>query len=315
MRDDYGRDIYYLRLSVTDLCNLRCIYCMPEDGIEKLRHEDILSVEEIAEIVRAAAACGITKVRVTGGEPLVRGGIIEICRSISQTPGIKELCLTTNGILLPKYVDDLKAAGVSRLNISLDSLDPVTYRKITRNGTLESALTGVQAALDADFDAIKINAVLIGGVNGGEIESMLDLTRKHNVNVRFIEVMPIGECADWAETRFLSASHVLEVAPELFEVGVDGVAKLYKLPDGRGTIGLISPISSHFCPTCNRIRVAADGKLKPCLHSKEEIDLRGLSGVELEDTIRSAVTKKPQKHKLDMGEVSSSARNMNAIGG
>ena len=315
MKDFFGRDIYYLRLSVTDLCNLRCIYCMPERGVEKLRHEDILSIDEITEIVRAAAVCGITKVRVTGGEPLVRGGIVEICRAISETPGIRELCLTTNGILLPKFASDIKAAGVKRLNISLDSIDSETYKKITRTGTLESALTGVKTALETGFDAVKLNAVLIGGVNDGDILSLLELTRRYNVNVRFIEVMPIGECADWAESRFLSVSHVLDVAPDLQDVGADGVAKLYKLPGGLGTVGLISPISSHFCPTCNRIRVAADGMLKPCLHSAEEINLRGLSGEGLETAIRSAIMKKPQKHKLDMGEISASTRNMNAIGG
>ena len=288
---------------------------MPEGGVEKRNHEDILSVEEIAEIVRAAAVCGITKVRVTGGEPLVRRGITEICRRISDTPGIRELCMTTNGILLPKYAAELKAAGVRRLNISLDSLDPDTYRKITRIGTLESALEGVRTALDSGFDTLKINAVLIGGVNDGEILSLLELTVKYAINVRFIEVMPIGECADWAESSFLGADHVLKLAPELIDAGTDGVAKLYRLPGGLGTVGLISPISSHFCPTCNRIRVAADGMLKPCLHSAEEISLRGLSGERLEDVIRSAILKKPRKHMLDTGKISASLRNMNAIGG
>jgi cyclic pyranopterin phosphate synthase len=288
---------------------------MPEAGVEKRSHDDILSVEEISEIVRAAAACGITKVRVTGGEPLVRGGIIEICRKISETPGIRELCLTTNGILLPKFAGALKSAGVRRLNISLDSLDPVAYSRITRTGTLESALDGVKTALDTGFEAVKINAVLIGGVNDGEILHMLDLTRRSKVNVRFIEVMPVGECAEWAEERFISASRVLEIAPDLQDIGTDGVAKLYKLPGGLGTVGLISPISSHFCPTCNRIRIAADGMLKPCLHSADEIALRGLHGHELEDAIRSAISQKPRKHSLDEGGTSASARNMNAIGG
>ena len=315
MKDNFGRDIFYLRLSVTDMCNLRCIYCMPEGGVEKRMREDILSVEEITEIVRAAAVCGITKVRVTGGEPLVRGGIIEICKRISGTPGISELCLTTNGILLPKYAGELKASGVRRLNISLDSLDPETYREVTRTGTLDAALDGVKAALDTGFDAVKINAVLMGGVNDDEIINMLALTRRYNVNVRFIEVMPIGECAQWAEERFVNASRVLELAPELQDIGADGVAKLYRLPGGLGTVGLISPISSHFCPTCNRIRVAADGMLKPCLHSADEIDLRGLRGAELEETLRSAILQKPLKHSLDSGQISQSRRNMNAIGG
>jgi len=288
---------------------------MPECGVTRRRHEDMLTVEEIAEITRAAAACGITKVRVTGGEPLVRKGIIEICRRISKTPGVSELCLTTNGIFLPEFADDLKAAGVTRLNISLDSLDPETYKEITRNGTLESALHGVNTAISTGFDAIKINAVLIGGVNDSDVLALLELTRRHNTNVRFIEMMPIGECAGWAENRFVSASHVLEIAPELTDIGTDGVAKLYRLPGGLGTVGLISPISSHFCPSCNRIRIASDGKLKPCLHSAEEIELRGVRGAELEELIRSAILGKPQRHMLDSGEISGSVRNMNAIGG
>jgi len=315
MKDSFGRDIYYLRMSVTDRCNLRCVYCMPEEGVEKLKREELLSIEEIIEIVRASSTCGITKVRLTGGEPLVRDGIMEICRKVSVMPGICELCLTTNGILLPKYVDELKAAGVTRLNISLDSLDPVTYKKITRTGTLEGALSGVYAALNTGFNAVKINAVLMGGVNDDEIFELLSLTRKFNAHVRFIEMMPIGETAEWAGTRYVSVSRVLEIAPMLAELGEEGVAKLYRLPDGLGTVGLISPISSHFCPTCNRVRVASDGKLKPCLHSSEEIDLRGLSGKALEDVIGAAIFGKPLKHKLEGGEVSESARNMNKIGG
>ncbi|MDR2569934.1 MAG: GTP 3',8-cyclase MoaA [Oscillospiraceae bacterium] len=315
MKDNFGRDIYYLRLSVTDKCNLRCVYCMPETGVKKLRHEDVLTVEEIAEIVRAAAACGICKVRVTGGEPLVRRGIIEICKSISEIESIREICLTTNGILVPQFAEQLKSAGVNRLNISLDSLSQVTYNEITRNGNLNDALTGIDAALDAGFDAIKINAVLIGGVNDNVIPALLELTRKKKVNVRFIELMPVGECAQWAKTRFISAQSVLQIAPELCEVGTDGVSKLYMLPDGLGTVGLISPISSHFCPTCNRIRITADGMLKPCLHSAEEINLRGLHGEKLVSVIRNAIANKPRKHRFDEFEHSKAARNMNAIGG
>jgi len=288
---------------------------MPEGGVEKRKHEDILSVEEITEIVNASAACGITKVRVTGGEPLVRRGILDICKNISETDGINEVCLTTNGILVPKYAKDLKSAGVNRLNFSLDSLDRVTYNEITRFDKLDEALTGIYAAIDAGFDALKINAVLIGGVNDNDILKLLELTLKFKINIRFIEIMPIGECADWAKSRFISARHVLELAPDLREAGSDGVTKQYKLPGGLGLVGLISPISSHFCPTCNRIRVTADGILKPCLHSAQEINLRGLHGAELEDTIRRAIYDKPGKHYLDDGEHSAATRNMNAIGG
>ena len=315
MKDNFGRDVYYLRISVTDKCNLRCIYCMPETGVKKLRHEDVMSVEEIVEIVRASAVCGITKVRITGGDPLVRRGIIEICRQISQTEGINEVCLTTNGVLLPQYAKELKSTGVSRLNISLDSLDHVTYNTITRSDTLDSALEGINSALETGFDAIKINAVLIGGINDNDILKLLKLTQKYKVDVRFIELMPIGECAKWAQSRFISSQSVLDMAPELYEIGTDGVSRLYKLPDGLGSIGLISPISSHFCPTCNRIRVTADGVLKPCLHSVGEINLRGLEGKELEDVIRNAIATKPRKHELDTGRQSFGTRNMNEIGG
>lgn len=314
MRDEFGREIYYLRLSVTDLCNLRCVYCMPGQGVEKRCHCDILSIEEIEEIVRATVDCGIRKVRVTGGEPLVRKGIIEICQRISAIPEVQELCITTNGTLLPQYAAQLREAGVSRLNISLDTLDSEKYNSITRNGSLKDVLGGIDAALDAGFDNIKINTVLMGGVNDPEIPALVELTRK-NINVRFIELMPIGECADWSMERFISNSKVLEIVPTLQEVGSSGVAKLYRLPGATGTVGLISPISSHFCPTCNRIRVTSDGKLKPCLHSSDEVNLRGLHGQALVDTIRSAVRSKPKRHHLDESARSGSIRNMNEIGG
>jgi len=288
---------------------------MPETGVKKLRHEDILSVEEIAEIVHATAVCGVTKVRITGGEPLVRRGIIEICKKVAGTEGIQEVCLTTNGILLPQFVGELKSAGVDRLNISLDSLDRATYKEITRSDSLDDAIAGIHAALETGFDVIKINTVLIGGINDNEILDLLDMTRKYKVDVRFIELMPVGECANWASSRFYSAQSILQLAPELREAGTDGVSKLYILPGGRGSIGLISPISSHFCPTCNKIRITSVGKLKPCLHSSEEINLRGLHGAELEKTIRKAIYEKPRKHELDEGESSAAARNMNEIGG
>jgi cyclic pyranopterin phosphate synthase len=315
MKDDFGREIYYLRLSVTDLCNLRCVYCMPEEGVEKRCHSDILSVEEIEEIVRATVGCGIRKVRVTGGEPLVRKGIIEICRRIASIPEVEELCITTNGTLLPQYAQQLKEAGVSRLNISLDTMDSEKYQMITRNGSLKDVLSGIDAALKAGFDNIKINAVLMGGVNDAEIPELVELTRDKSINVRFIELMPIGECAGWSKERFISNAKVLEMAPALNEIGESGVAKLYRLPGGTGTVGLISPISSHFCPTCNRIRVTADGKLKPCLHSSDEVNLRGLHGQELVDKIKGAVHSKPKRHHLDEDAQSGSIRNMNEIGG
>jgi len=284
---------------------------MPDDCTQKL--ESVMSADEIVEIARAASNCGISKVRITGGEPLLRRDILEICERIALLEDVTELCVTTNGILLTKFAEVLKSVGVNRLNISLDSLDTETYKKITRNGTLQGALDGLRKAIATGFDAIKINAVLLGGVNDSEVRELLELTRLYNINVRFIELMPIGQTADWA--HFVEAQTVLDMVPELYDIGTDGVAKLYKLPGGQGTVGLISPISSHFCPTCNRIRISADGKLKPCLHSAEEIELRGLSGEDLENAIRDAILGKPQQHEIVHGEVSGSARDMNAIGG
>lgn len=313
MTDTFGRQITYLRLSVTDLCNLRCRYCMGEEGVPKRRHEDILSHEEIERAVRAIVRCGVRKVRVTGGEPLVRGGIVEICSRIRAIPGVEELCLTTNGVLLPRYAGPLRRAGVDRLNVSLDTLRPERYSQITRTGDLADALAGIQAAREAGFPPVKINCVLMGGVNDDEIAGFVALTRDEAVSVRFIELMPMGPCLHWDKSRFVPASLVLDTVPALEPVGTDGVASLYRLPGAAGTVGLIRPVSAHFCPSCTRLRLTADGKLKPCLHSAREIDIRGLSGRELEAAVRQAILEKPERHHLDGG--SESVRDMNAIGG
>lgn len=314
MIDQFEREISYLRLSVTDLCNLRCKYCMPSDGVAKLGHSDILTVEEIEEIVGAAAKLGIKKVRITGGDPLVRRGIVDICRRIAATDGIIETCMTTNGTLLRKFAAPLREAGLSRLNISLDSLNPAKYHEITRIGELSDTLDGINAAREVGFDNIKINAVLMHGINDDEIRALVELTRKTATHVRFIELMPIGSMADWSRERFLENSAVLRAIPELEPAESDGVAQLFRLPDALGAVGLISPISSHFCPSCNRIRITSDGKLKPCLHSADEVSLRGLHGDELIDAMRTSIFAKPRRHHIDE-TVSSSARDMFAIGG
>ena len=313
MQDRYDRDINYLRLSVTDLCNLRCAYCMPEAGVVKRAHADILRVEEIGEIVRACAACGVTKVRLTGGEPLLRRGIVDICRLTAATEGIWEVCMTTNGTLLPEYAQKLRDAGLDRVNISLDSLNAETYRDLTRRDEFGAAMRGLDAAFSAGFRAVKINTVLMAGVNEGEIAELAALTYR-GADVRFIELMPVGERAAWSLGRFLENSAVLRALPELVPEGTEGVATLYRLPGAAGRVGLISPVSAHFCPGCNRIRITSDGKLKPCLHSAEEINLRGLTGAELETTIRAAVRQKPERHALESGK-SESGRNMNEVGG
>ena len=314
MKDGYGRDIYYLRLSVTDLCNLRCVYCMPAGGVEKRRHEDVLTVEELEEIARSAGRCGIRKIRLTGGDPLVRRGIVDICARTAAAPGVEEVCMTTNGLLLPKLAPELRKAGLRRVNISLDTLSPELYRELTRVGNIEDAVSGLKAALD-NFETVKINAVLIGGTNEPEIRQMVYITKDAPVELRFIELMPIGECAHWPRERFLENSAVLEAVPELEPCGTSGVARLFSLPNARGRVGLISPLSSHFCPECNRIRITPDGRLKPCLHSAQEIELRGFHGAELDAKLREGICAKPMRHHLSPASPSESLRGMSRIGG
>ncbi len=313
MQDSFNRTIRYLRLSVTDLCNYRCAYCMAEDGVPKRAHGDVCSIEELAEIGEAAVRCGVTKIRLTGGEPLVRRGILTLCEKLRGLDGLRELALTTNGALLGDMARDLRAAGVDRLNVSLDTLRPERFRAITRRGELSDVLRGIEAAKAAGFAPLKFNTVLLGGVNDDEIADFVALTRDEDCCVRFIELMPMGVCAAFARERFLSADAVLSAAPELASAGEDGVAELYRVPGWRGTVGLIRPISRCFCASCDRIRVTADGKLKPCLHSEQEISLRGLHGAALEDAVRGGAAAKPERHHLSRG--SDTPRGMFEIGG
>ena len=314
MLDGCGRTIDYLRLSVTDLCNYRCRYCMPAEGVCKRPHADILSVEELVEIGRAAVKCGVKKIRLTGGEPLVRRGILDICHGLRAIPGLEELCLTTNGSLLPSMAAPLREAGVDRLNISLDTLRPDRFREMTRLGTLSDVLEGIRAAEDAGFTNLKLDTVLIGGFNDDEIGDFLNLTMDHPWEIRFIELMPMGPCAEWEKSRFLSVDSVLQRYTTLQEIDAQGVARRYRLPGAKGTVGLIAPMSHDFCADCRRIRVTADGKLKGCLHSREELPLRGLHGKDLEDAIRRGILQKPQRHHLAEG-ASDTPRTMNQIGG
>ena len=314
MLDGCGRTIDYLRLSVTDLCNYRCQYCMPAGGIEKRPHGEILSVEELAEVARACVRSGVKKIRLTGGEPLVRRGILDICRCIRAIPGLNELCLTTNGSLLPQLATPLREAGVDRLNISLDTLRPDRFAAMTRLGKLEDVLAGIRTAEEAGFSNLKLDTVLIGGFNEDEVGDFLDLTMEHPWEVRFIELMPMGPCTLWERSRFLPIDTILERFPALQEIEPNGVARRYRLPGARGTVGLISPVSHEFCGQCSRIRVTADGKLKGCLHSREEIPLKGLHGEELEHAIRQGILQKPTRHHLTERS-SDTPRNMNQIGG
>lgn len=314
MVDGCGRTIDYLRLSVTDLCNYRCRYCMPPEGVPKRPHGDILSLEELAEIGEAAVACGVRKIRLTGGEPLVRRGILTLCRRLRAIPGLEELCLTTNGSLLKDFAGPLREAGVDRLNISLDTLRPDRFAAMTRRGDLNDVLDGIAAAEAAGFTGLKLDTVLIGGFNDDEIPDFVDLTRNHPWSVRFIELMPMGPCAGWERACFLSCAAVLDVCPALEPERADGVARLYRLPGAAGTVGLISPVSHDFCGECRRVRVTADGKLKSCLHSAEELPLRGLHGAELEAAIRRGILHKPPRHHLT-DRPSDTPRRMNEIGG
>ncbi len=315
MRDRQGRPIEYLRLSVTDRCNCRCTYCMPAGGVPMLRHEDVCSFEELARIVEACCQLGVRKVRVTGGEPLVRRDLPELIRMLRTIPGLEELALTTNATLLAPLAGELAAAGLDRVNVSLDSLRPERYAKITRGGRLADALAGIRAAREAGLMPIKLNCVLMGGVNDDEVADVAGLAREEPVDVRFIELMPIGEAARWPRGSFVPAERVLEAVPELSPAGVDGVAELFSAPGWVGRVGLIRPMSHRFCSGCTRIRVTADGRLKPCLHSADEVPLRGLSGDALRAAILEGISRKPEHHGMDGGRASESARAMNEIGG
>ena len=317
MLDSFGRDITYMRVSVTELCNLRCRYCMPEDGVCKKKHEEMLTEDEIINAVRAAASLGITKLRITGGEPLVKKNIVSICRRAAQVPGIREICITTNGTLLPGLAKPLREAGVSRVNISLDTLDAEKFRYISRCGELSQAVDGIRAALEASFEKVKLNTVLIGGFNDDEIPALAELTRRYPLDVRFIELMPMYDSGDFGPEAYIPYTVVLDKLPELEPVDPDGgVAKLYRLPDAKGNIGLISPVSAHFCAACNRVRLTADGKIKPCLHSGDEYSLKGLDYEGMVQELQKAILCKPSWHGvLDAENRSHAGRNMNQIGG
>ena len=317
MIDNFGRNITYLRLSVTDRCNLRCRYCMPEEGVCKKRHEEMLTEDEMILAVEAAASLGIHKLRLTGGEPLVKKNILSICERSAKVEGIGEICLTTNGILLPQMARQLRQAGVSRVNISLDTLDTDKYAYITRIGTLEQAIQGIEAALEAGFDRVKINAVLIGGFNDDEIPALADLSRKYPVDVRFIEMMPMTRSEAFGAYAYTSGDTVLSALRSLTPVpSDDGVARLYRLPESQGNVGLISAVSQHFCASCNRIRLTADGKLKPCLHSQQEFPIKGLTFEEIRRQMERTILSKPACHgSLSAQERSGAGRNMYQIGG
>ena len=317
MRDSFGREISYLRISVTDLCNLRCQYCMPAEGVEKKCHHQILPLEQVVEIARAAVALGIRKIRLTGGEPLVRRGIVTLVEQLAALEGLEELAMTTNGVLLPQLGPALRRAGLNRVNLSLDTLRAERYRAITRIGRLEDALAGLDAALRLGFSPVKLNAVLIGGFNDDEIGDLVALTERLPVEMRFIELMPMGT-GDFGPGAYVPCDRVLQAVPALVPAEDDsgGTARRYRLPGAPGAVGLISPLSRHFCASCNRLRLTADGYLKPCLHSAQEQSAAELHGAALTEALRRAILEKPGCHdRLAWDSPTKTERTMNEIGG
>jgi GTP 3',8-cyclase len=330
MLDKYDREINYLRVSITDRCNLRCTYCRPKEGISLKGHDDILRYEEIIRIVSQAVKMGLIKVRLTGGEPLVRRGFIEFARDLKKIQGLQDISLTTNGILLDQYAEDIFKAGITRINISLDSLDKDKYFQITRGGRLDDVFRGIAAAEKAGFSPIKINTVVINGFNDNEAIDFAQLALKKPFQIRFIEIMPISEVNENQPAEFLSTNRLFERIREHFQLEPlagkkhksDGPARIYKVKGGMGEIGFINPVSDHFCSTCNRLRLTADGKLRACLLKDEEIDLRATlsrhcDDEELAGLIRQAILLKPEKHDLNCTDrhLKKCHRDMSDIGG
>lgn len=315
MKDQQGRNIQYLRLSVTDRCNLNCRYCKPAG--DPARNGAPLTPAELEAIGTAGVRLGLTKLRITGGEPLLRPDILDITRRLAGISGIEELAMTTNGLRLADMAKPLGQAGLMRVNVSLDSLRPERFRALTGGGELASVLRGMDAAERAGLVPMKLNVVLMGGINEDEIPDFVALTRHRPIIVRFIELMAVGEGAGFAATRFVSGDTVLKACPDLIPIPgpAQGVACVYQLPNAVGKVGLIRPMSRHFCSQCNRIRVTADGNIKPCLHHGAEHSLRGLSGEALTAALRQGVLSKPAGHIMTPHRPSGAGRNMHQIGG
>ncbi len=325
--DSFQRPISYLRVSVTDRCNLRCVYCMPEGGVAQIPHQDILRYEELERIVRVAVGMGINHVRLTGGEPLVRSGIVELVTALAAIPGLDDLSMTTNGTLLARYADALAQAGLRRVNISLDTLDPKRFRQTTRLGTLAEVLAGRKAALRAGLRPVKINTVVIRGLNDDEVVELARQTFQPDWHLRFIEVMPLGSGVHWAgdgvvpsaEIRARIAAAWGELTPVRGKTGV-GPARYYRLPHAEGTLGFISAISEHFCHACNRLRLTSDGQILPCLMSNQSVDLKtplraGVDDATLQEIFEQAIRAKPRGHHLTEGILPLNVRPMSGIGG
>jgi len=316
--DPRGRRIEYLRISITDRCNFRCIYCQSKGPFKFLPHEEILTFEEIESIVRVGVKLGVKVVRLTGGEPLLRKGIVELVARLAKIPGLEDLSLTTNGYFLSELAKPLKEAGLKRINISLDTLSEEKFSELTGGFSLKKVMDGLYLSLSAGFTAVKINSVIIRGFNDEECEELAKLSIELPVEVRFIEFMPVGKNSLWDESRVVPISEIKERVERLGKllptekVG-KGPAAVFRFEGAKGKVGFISPLSSHFCGSCNRLRITADGRLRPCLFSDEEINLkdylRGKKG-SLEEAFREAMRIKPE-----MGVKASTQRPMRAIGG
>jgi cyclic pyranopterin phosphate synthase len=333
--DSLGRKITYLRVSITDRCIYRCIYCKPEEHFNFIPHQEILRYEEIIEIIKEAVNLGITKVRITGGEPLVRKGVVDFIKKLREIKKLEDISLTTNGFFLSEYAEKLKDAGLNRVNISLDSLQEEKYKKITRGGSLEKALKGIDSALKAGLLPIKINTVLIRGINDEEVENFVRLTLERPLSIRFIELMPSLEgIIDNYKDKFISGLDIKENLAKKYLFNPiktnsdNGPAKYYQIEGGKGTIGFITALSQHFCQTCNRIRLTSEGKIRPCLFSNQEIDLKkalreiGNSGEDqilrrkvIRDKIEMAVKLKPKGHKIKEGISNNLSFKMSRVGG
>ena len=324
LQDNLGRRIDYLRISVTDRCNLRCLYCMPAAGVPLVDRGGILTLEEIARLIEAGTQAGIRRVRFTGGEPLLRKGLPGLIRAVAGLSAIEDIALTTNGVLLADMAGELKAAGLSRVNISLDTLRPERFAAITRGGDLDQVWRGIEAALETGLAPVKLNAVLMRGVNDDEVEDLARLTLDFDLHVRFIELMPIHYAAGWAPDHLVTAAGVKEKLAGWGDwqsaAGPPGggPARYFRLPGAKGTVGFIPALSDHFCGTCNRLRLTATGSLRPCLYHGAERDVRDLvrAGAALDElaaAFREAAAAKPAGHQLDGGW--QDQRSMSQLGG
>lgn len=330
MRDRFGRNLTYLRVSVTDRCDMRCVYCMPECGVPLVSHNDLLTFEEIERVVRVGVGLGIRAVRLTGGEPLMRRGIVGLVERLGNIEGIEDLSMTTNGLRLGVFATQLKAAGLRRVNVSLDSLSPGTYAAITRGGDLSGVLEGVDRALETGLGPVKVNCVPLRGLNDCEIPVLLEYVRTRPIHLRFIELMPVGWNDAWFQQRFMPASEVRSMVETVLSASgvktkpstkVDGrgPATYLSIEGYQGTVGFISAITGHFCARCSRMRLTSTGKLSPCLASPLEVDVRGplrdgCDDARIRDLFMEAVSLKPQQHDMESA-VGLDARMMSKIGG